>query len=65
MMTLYQILLAAKIEYHWWRIKSIRKKKTNTSQRRYIKLSVTENLHRFKAENASILYEISLGVRAH
>lgn len=65
MMTFNQILLATKIEYHWWRIGAIRKKKANTSRNCKQKLSATENLHRHKAEIASIEYEISLGLRNH
>lgn len=65
MMTFNQILLATKIEYHWWRIGVLRKRKANASTKRKQKLSATENLHRYKAEKASIEYEISLGLRNH
>lgn len=63
MMTFNQFLLATKIEYHWWRIGAIRKKKANASERRMQKLSASENLHRYKADRASLIYEISLGLR--
>lgn len=65
MMTFNQILLAAKIEYHWWRINALRKKLSKATCKRTKKLSSTENLHRYKAEIASIEYEISLGLRNH
>lgn len=65
MMTFNQILLAAKIEYHWWRIKTLRKKKAYASESRKQNMSASENLHRHKAEIASIEYEISLGLRNH
>lgn len=56
MKNLRQLLLAAKIEYHWWRINSLRKygKGKNVA---------TINLHRYKAERAMIEYEVSLGLR--
>lgn len=63
MMTFNQFLLATKIEYHWWRIGATHKKKANASERRMQNLSATENLHRYKAEKATIEYEISLGLR--
>ena len=65
MMTFNQILLAAKIEYHWWRIGALRKKKAFASERRKQNLFASENLHRHKAEIASVQYEISLGLRDH
>ena len=63
MMTFNQILLAAQIEYHWWRIHSIRKKDAATVQKNSEKLSAAENLHRYKAEKALIQYEIAVGLR--
>ena len=63
MMTFNQILLAAKIEYHWWRIMALRKKKATASESRTRSLSAAENLHRYKAEIASVEYEISAGLR--
>lgn len=60
-----QMLLAAKIEYHWWRIGNIRKKQCHAVNNVDKKLSVLENLHRYRAENALIEYEISLGLRNH
>ena len=65
MKNLNQMLLAAKIEYHWWRIGSIRKRLCHTVTAPSPKLSASENLHRYKAENALIEYEISLGLRNH
>lgn len=63
MMTFNQILLAAKIEYHWWRIMALRKKKATASESRMQSLSAAENLHRYKAEITSVQYEISAGLR--
>lgn len=63
MMTFNQILLATQIEYHWWRIRSLRKKNATTVQKKSEKLSAAENLHRYKAEKASIQYEITVGLR--
>jgi hypothetical protein len=60
MKSLNQMLLAAKIEYHWWCIGSIRKVNSNDQN-----LTASENLHRYKAERALIEYEISLGLRNH
>ncbi len=57
-----QKLLAAKIEYHWWRIRNLRKKKSMLTDNPD-KLIHAENLHRYKAEKASIEYEISVGLR--
>ena len=65
MMTFNQILLAAKIEYHWWRIIALRKKKATASEYRKQNITAAENLHRYKAEIASIEYEISVGLRNH
>ncbi len=65
MMTFNQISLAAQIEYHWWRIRSIRKKNATTVQKNSEKLSAAENLHRYKAEKALIQYEITVGLRNH
>ena len=59
-----QRFLAAKIEYHWWRIRNIRKKK-NVLTNDLSKLTFTENLHRYKAEQATVEYEISVGLRDH
>lgn len=57
-----QRFLAAKIEYHWWRIRNLRKKKSMHADNPD-KLTHAENLHRYKAEKASIEYEISVGLR--
>jgi hypothetical protein len=57
-----QRFLAAKIEYHWWRIRNLRKKKSMHKDNPD-KLDYAENLHRYKAEKASIEYEISVGLR--
>lgn len=65
MKSLNQMLLAAKIEYHWWRIGSIRKRQCHAVNTPDKKLSASENLHRYKAEKALIEYEISLGLRNH
>ena len=65
MKSLNQMLLAAKIEYHWWRIGNIRKRQCHTVNTNDQKLSASENLHRYRAENALIEYEISLGLRNH
>lgn len=65
MKSLNQMLLAAKIEYHWWRIGSIRKRQYYEANAPTVKLIASENLHRYKAENALIEYEISLGLRNH
>ena len=65
MKSLNQMLLAAKIEYHWWRIGSIRKRQCHTEKANSEKLIALENMHRYKAENALFEYEISLGLRNH
>lgn len=59
-----QRFLAAKIEYHWWRIRNLRKKKSMLSDNPE-KLDYAENLHRYKADKATIEYEISAGLRDH
>ncbi len=64
-MTFAQFVLAAKIEFHWWRIRCIRKKKQHAGPPRSKKLCTAENLHRHKAEIAQIQYEISIGLRNH
>ncbi|MBQ8183616.1 MAG: hypothetical protein IJ025_06935 [Clostridia bacterium] len=65
MKSLNQMLLAAKIEYHWWRIGRIRKRLCHTVNTSPDKLSASENLHRYKAEKALIEYEVSVGLRNH
>lgn len=65
MKSLNQMLLAAKIEYHWWRIGSIRKRQCRTVKKQSEKLSVLKNMHRYKAEKALIEYEVSVGLRDH
>lgn len=65
MKSLNQMLLAAKIEYHWWRIGSIRKRQCHTVKANSEKLSALENMHRYKAERALIEYEVSVGLRDH
>lgn len=65
MKSLNQMLLAAKIEYHWWRIGSIRKRQCHIVKFHAKNPSASENLHRYKAEKALIEYEISLGLRNH
>jgi len=57
-----QRFLAAKIEYHWWRIRNLRKKKSMLTDNPE-KLDYAENLHRYKADKATIEYEISVGLR--
>lgn len=63
MKSLYQGLLIAKIEYHWWRIKALRKKKNKGSDKGTEKYLGAESLHRYKADKASLEYEISVGLR--
>ena len=65
MKSLNQMLLAAKIEYHWWRIGSIRKRQCHTVKANSEKLSALVIMHRYKAEQALIEYEVSVGLRDH
>lgn len=60
MKSLRQKLLAAKIEYHWWRIDKLKKSRENKTNHCETE---AENLHRYKAEQLAIEYEISLGLR--
>ena len=60
MKSLKQKILAAKIEYHWWRIARLKKKQENKASQR---LKYCENLHRYYAEKNSEIYEVSLGLR--
>ena len=55
-----QTILAAKIEYHWWRI-TYKRKSRNLKESEIMLCS--ENLHRYRAEQLSVIYEISLGIR--
>ena len=64
MRSLNQMLLAAKIEYHWWRIGSIRKRQCHAVKASE-KLSALEKIHRYKAEQALIEYEVTVGLRDH
>ncbi len=59
-----QRFLAAKIEYHWWRIRNLRKRKSMQTDNPK-KLDYAENLHRYKADKATVEYEISAGLRNH
>lgn len=63
MKTLNQKLLALKIEYHWLCIGNLRKKLRRAENERFEKLGASERLHRYKAEQALIEYEVSLGLR--
>ena len=62
-MTFNQVFLAQMIEYHWWRIRVLRKRKKTASGKRMQKLNASENLHRYKAEAATVKFEVSLGLR--
>lgn len=50
-------VLALKIEYHWHRISKLRRKPKSA---RYAQ---KEQMHKFKAEQLSIEYEIRAGLR--
>lgn len=60
MKTLGQAVLAARIEYHWWRISHLKRKQQKKQNE---KLFYCENLHRFHANRLETIYEISLGLR--
>ena len=53
-------ILAILIEYHWWRVDCLRKKKHNMF---YSTSFNYENLHKFRAEQLMVLYEMCLGLR--
>ena len=62
MKSLKQKILAAKIEYHWWCIGSIRRQKKERNANE-TSLSNREDFHKFKAEQLSVEYEIYAGLR--
>lgn len=53
-------ILAAKIEYHWWRVDCLRKK---TCHENYERKPPREDFHKFRAEQLSVLYEMYMGLR--
>ncbi len=53
-------ILAAKIEYHWWRVDCLRRK-CYRNKERYS--PCCEDFHKFRAEQLSVLYEMYLGLR--
>lgn len=61
MKSLKRKILAAKIEYHWWCIGGIRKRKDEKKNNE--KLMNREDFHKFKAEQLSVEYEIHAGLR--
>ena len=61
MKSLKQKILAVKIEYHWWCIGGIRKRKEEKKNKE--KLANREDFHKFKAEQLSVEYEIHAGLR--
>lgn len=62
MKSLKQKILAAKIEYHWWCIGSIRRQKKENKNENP-NLANREDFHKFKAEQLSVEYEIHAGLR--
>ena len=62
MKSLKQKILAAKIEYHWWCIGGLRRKK-NENKNKKPNLANREDFHKFKAEQLSVEYEIHAGLR--
>lgn len=66
MKSLKQKILAVKIEYHWWCIGGIRRKrnaKKSENRSRKPNLANREDFHKFKAEQLSVEYEIHAGLR--
>ena len=61
MKSLKRKILAVKIEYHWWCIGGIRKRKDE--KKNNAKLTNREDFHKFKAEQLSVEYEIQAGLR--
>lgn len=53
-------LLAIIIEYHWWRVDCLKKKARH--EKNGIPLNY-ESLHKFRAEQLMVLYEMYLGLR--
>ena len=53
-------LLAIIIEYHWWRVDRLRKKKCHEI---YENTLNREDFHKFRAEQLMVLYEMCLGLR--
>ena len=60
MKRLKENFIAAKIEYHWWWVKRIRKSRIGLKD---TGKSSIEKYHIFKAEQLMVAYEFSLGLR--
>lgn len=52
--------LAALIEYHWWQVDRLRKMPCRENNQNILN---REDLHKLKAEQLSVIYEIYLGLR--
>lgn len=52
--------LAALIEYHWWQVDRLRKMSCHENNQNILN---REDLHKLKAEQLSVIYEIYLGLR--
>lgn len=64
-MTVNQILLAVTIEYHWWRIKLIRKRMNRLQEIHRTEMIMRERFHKEIAEKLAVQYEISAGLREY
>ena len=53
-------ILAAKIEYHWWRVDCLQKL---SCHRKNESTPCREDFHKFRAEQLMVLYEMQLGLR--
>ncbi len=62
-MTLEQFFMVHKIEYHWLIIKMLRKRREKLSGNKKNRSIAAENLHRYKAEQTLVRYEITIGLR--
>ena len=51
-------ITALKIEYHWWQIRRLRRQLTRCQM-----AAARLQLHRFRAEQLSCLYEVLAGIR--
>lgn len=53
-------ILAAFIEYHWWCVECLQKKLCHRQSKKRIH---SQNLHKLRAEQLSVIYEINIGLR--
>ena len=56
--TIQKMTTALRIEYHWWRIRRLKK-----AQQRGVQAARRIELHRYRAAQLASLYEVLAGIR--